>query len=162
MYIQRTQVFKKQIFQRRIKQNSKLKKNIEAFYKSFIRFLKVINFLQNALECYYDIDDSLDNTLLELCRNECSDCSNFDDIKNEIKDVEIKDTRNFKISKFTLQIYAYVYQKIMNFPRGRFDHQTLKTKELFETIHKIVNVKVHLHHSRVTGKIIRYAHDFVI
>ena len=44
--------------------------------------------------------------LLEFCRSECSDCSNFDNIKNEIKDVEIKNTRNYKIANFMLQIYA--------------------------------------------------------
>ena len=98
--------------------------------------------------------------MLEFCRSECSDCSNFNNIKNEIKDVEIKNTRNYKITNFKLQIYASVYQKLMDFPRGKFDHQTLTTNDFFETIHKIVNVKVHLHHSYVTGKIIGYAHDF--
>ena len=36
----------------------------------------------------------------------------------------------------------------------------LTTKDLFESVHKIVNVKVHLHHSHVTGEIIGYVHDF--
>ena len=36
----------------------------------------------------------------------------------------------------------------------------LKIKKLFYSVHKIINVKTHLHHSHTTGKIIVYAHDF--
>ena len=48
----------------------------------------------------------------------------------------------------------------MDFRRGRFDHHILTINGFFETIHKIVNGKVHLHHSHVTGKITGYVHDF--
>ena len=74
------------------------------------------------MDCFDEIGDSIDDTLLEFCKNEYSDCSNFDDIKIKIRDVEIKNTRNSEISEFTLQIYAYAYQKIMDFLRERFDH----------------------------------------
>ena len=36
----------------------------------------------------------------------------------------------------------------------------MATNDLFESIHQIINVKVHLHHSHVTGEVIGYAHDF--
>ena len=58
-----------------------------------------------------------------------------------------------------LQIYAYVYQKMMDFQRGRFDHQKLTTNGFFETIHKIFHVKIHPHYSHVTGKIIKIIMD---
>ena len=48
----------------------------------------------------------------------------------------------------------------MDFPHGRFDYETLTTLNFFESVHRIINVKIHLHHSHVTGKIIGYAHDF--
>ena len=32
--------------------------------------------------------------------------------------------------------------------------------QFFKSIHKIISVKIHLHHSHVTGKIYGYAHDF--
>ena len=67
--------------------------------------------------------------------------------------------RNLK-SGFTLQLYTYVYQKIMDFPQGKFDYEALTTNDLFIYVHKIINVKIHLHHSHVTGKILGYAHDF--
>ena len=36
----------------------------------------------------------------------------------------------------------------------------MTTTELFDSVHKIINVKTHLYHSRITGKIIDYARDF--
>ena len=65
-----------------------------------------------------------------------------------------------KIPKFTLQTYACVYQRLMDFPQGKFDYETLTTIIFFENIHKIINVKIHLHRSHVTGKICSYTRDF--
>ena len=48
----------------------------------------------------------------------------------------------------------------MDFPQGRFDYETLTTINFFENIHRLINVKILLHHSYVTGKIYGYAHDF--
>ena len=48
---------------------------------------------------------------------------------------------------------------MMDFQRGRFDHQKLTTNGFFETIHKIFHVKIHPHHSHVTGKIIKIIMD---
>ena len=59
-----------------------------------------------------------------------------------------------------LQVYAFVYQRLMDFPQRRFDYETLAANKLFDSVHKIINVKTHLHHSHITGKIIGYAHDF--
>ena len=66
----------------------------------------------------------------------------------------ISDVNGSKIPKFTLQTYAFVYQRLMDFPEGRFDYEILMAINFFESIHKIINVKIHLHHSHVTGKII--------
>ena len=48
----------------------------------------------------------------------------------------------------------------MDFPESKFDYKTLTTKNVFESVYRITNVKIYLHHSHVTGKIIGYAHDF--
>ena len=40
----------------------------------------------------------------------------------------------------------------MNFPRPKFEFETVTTGNLFEYVHKIISVKIHLHHSHVTGK----------
>ena len=48
----------------------------------------------------------------------------------------------------------------MDFSSGRSDFDALTTQNLFESVHGVINVKIHLHHSHVTGKILGYAHDF--
>ena len=48
----------------------------------------------------------------------------------------------------------------MCFPRTKFESETVTTGNLFEYVHKIINVKINLHHSHITGKIIGYVHDF--
>ena len=48
----------------------------------------------------------------------------------------------------------------MDFPHGRFGNETLTTLNFFESVHRIINVKIHLHHLCARGKIIVYAHDF--
>ena len=48
----------------------------------------------------------------------------------------------------------------MDFPKVKFDYETQTTINLFESIHKIINVKINLHHSHVTGKIYVYVHNF--
>ena len=44
-------------------------------------------------------------------------------------------------------LQIYVYQRLMDFLQGKFDYETLATLKFFESIHKIINVKIHLHHS---------------
>ena len=85
---------------------------------------------------------------------------NFLEIKERISAVKIENTPQSKIPKSTLQIYAFVYQRIMDFPQCKFDYETVTTNDLFIYVHKIINVKIHLHHSHVTGKILGCAHDF--
>ena len=48
----------------------------------------------------------------------------------------------------------------MRFSGGGFCISNLITTNLFQSISQIASVKIHLHHSHVTGKILEYAHDF--
>ena len=135
-------------------------KNLQSFHENFSKFLQVAVYLQNSinsikdfLECFYD-------ELLEFCNEFCDDCTDFIKIKEKISDVEVKSKQMTKIPKFTLQICAFVYQRIMRFPKTKFEIKTVTTGNLFEFVHKIINVKINLHHSHITGKIIGYVHDF--
>ena len=49
---------------------------------------------------------------------------------------------------------------MMNFPNTSFESDAFTTKNLFQFVHKLINVKIHLHHSHITGEIKGYAHDF--
>ena len=48
----------------------------------------------------------------------------------------------------------------MDFPQGKFDYETWTSRDLFIYVHKIINVKIHLHYSHITGKILGHTHDF--
>ena len=109
--------------------------------------------MKDFSESFYDV---LNNFLIDYCE----DCSDFVELKEKISDIEIKSKQKSKIPKFTLQLYAFVYQRIIHFPLTRLECETLTTKDLFESVHKIVNVKIHLHHSHVTDKIFGYVHNF--
>ena len=112
-----------------------------------------MNSIQEFGDCVYD-------DLIQFCGEFCKDCNDFSELKDRISDVTIKSKRPTKISKFALKLYAFVYQRIIKFPQNKFEFETVATNDLFENIHKIINVKIHLHHSHVTGEVIRYAHDF--
>ena len=48
----------------------------------------------------------------------------------------------------------------MSFLVGDFNYKTLTSNELFDSVHKIINVKTELHHLHITGNITGCAHDF--
>ena len=48
----------------------------------------------------------------------------------------------------------------MDFPLSEFEYEVLATSNFSENIYKLINVKIHLHHLHVTGKIYSYAIDF--
>ena len=108
-----------------------------------------------------ELDEILDEEFFKFSQNHRRDCSSFDDIKAEISDIEIKNNSKTKSPKFVLQSYAYVYFEKMDFsPNLWSGNYVLTTKTFFENVHKVINVKIHLHHSHVRGEILGYAHDF--
>ena len=48
----------------------------------------------------------------------------------------------------------------MRFPKSKFKYEKITTDNLFRNVHKLIKVKIHLHHSHVTGEIFGYSHDF--
>ena len=140
---------------------SKNLKDIDNYFITFVEFLKIVIYLQNALDCHGKRDGCLDEEILEFCCEECADSANFDDIKTEIKDTEIKSNRKSKTSRFTLQTYAFAYYKIIDFPPNiKYGNSVLITQDFFENIQRIINVKIHPHHSDATGEILGYALGF--
>ena len=157
--------FKDHKFLRNIFSNEELSKtdalkDLKTFHEKFVRFLRITVSLQNAFKINEKFDECFDDGLLDFCRNNCADCPDFGEIKELISDVKIKNKSNTKISKFTVQTNAFVYRRLIDFPQGKFDYETVTTLNIFESVRRIIDVKKHLHHSHVTGKIISYAHDF--
>ena len=137
-------------------------KSLDAYYEVFQNFIHFSIELNSLLSDYSkttlrDISMEVSN-FLELNFADCD----IDAVKNHIMQTDIKNalSSNYgKVSKFNLKIYAYLYNELVCFlPQSQFDSMT--TKKFFSHVHNFIKMKIHLHHSHVTGKIIGYAHDF--
>ena len=81
----------------------------------------------------------------------------------EIKNI-VKST-SYKIPRFNLKLYAFVYGKLVEFPESDITYDTITTNNFFRNVYHIIKVNMHLHHSHVTGEIIlhlnlNYVHNF--
>ena len=74
-------------------------KDLKTFHEKFIRFLKIALFLQNAFKINEEFHECFDDDLLDFCRNNCADYSDFREMKELISDMKIKNKSNTKISK---------------------------------------------------------------
>ena len=158
--IKKEHKFLRNVFSEKELMSSAAIKNLQSFHENFSKFLQVAVYLQNSINSIKDFSECFYDELVEFCNEFCDDCTNFIEIKEKISDVEVKRKKTTKIPKFTLQLYAFVYQRIMRFAKTNFEIKTVTTGNLFEFVHKIINVKINLHHSHITGKIIGYVHDF--
>ena len=91
--------------------------------------------------------------MIEFIDCKLPELNDFSELKEKILETEVKSRQKSQISKFNLCLYAFFYQKIMSFPMTNFECETVTTNSFFENVHKILNVKIHLHHSHNT-------HDF--
>ena len=130
---------------------------LKNYYNVYKKKLRLCTSLQNVLHTH-SMEDLPDET-----RDFLEDCCNFqtiDDLKEQTELIEIKNLIKSKIPKSALQTYAFVYQNLFDFPRTQFDFETITTSNFFRNLHCLIKVKVHLHHSHVTGEIYGYVHDF--
>ena len=65
-----------------------------------------------------------------------------------------------KIPKFNLKLYAFVCDKLIEFSKSDIVYDTITTDNFFRNVYYMIKVKMHLHHSHVTGEILKYVHDF--
>lgn len=105
----------------------------------------------------------IDNFQRGFSKNYCTNCSDSGDIFWEVYCFEIPKTyKKIPITKpieKLLQIMGFAYTKIMRFPDEDFCIPSLIATNLFESISQRAYVKIRLHHSHVTGKILGYAQD---
>ena len=156
---------KEHMFLRNIFSEDELKKSaalcsFESFHKHFIEFLEIVIFMEEGLNACSHFSDCSYPSLVKFIETHLNEFDSFEQVKEDIEIIEIKGYTNTKIPKFTLQLYAFVYDKIMKFPFSQFECETVTTTNLFLSVYRIINAKIHLHHSHVTGEVKGYAHDF--
>ena len=158
--IKKEHMFLRNIFTKEELSKSCSISTFEAFHKHFVEFLEVVIFLEEGINSSSDFSSCSYLNLVRFIRRHFSEFHSFKQIKQEISDIEIKGYTNYKIDKFKVQLYAFVYQRIMQFPFSKFQYETVTTSHFFQSVHRIINVKIHLHHSHITGEVKGYVHDF--
>ena len=154
-------------FLKNIYDESELKKpkvinNLENYHEKMILFVHLIMIAEIELKSaswYEEIsDEALQHFLTEYCDAYEYDVEGL--IENEIKKFKVSHSKNMNISKFTLQLYSFFYDCLMNFPENKFDKiKTVTANGFLLNLHRIINCKPHIHHSHVTNEIYGYAHD---
>ena len=155
--------FLKNIFDEEDFKKSNAMCNLETYYdkmKLYLHLGRVTEIEIKSASFYSDIsDEKLKKFLMDYCNAYEYDVEGL--IENEIKQFEVKHNKTMKIPKFTLQLYSFLYDCLMNFLSTKFDEiKTVTTRGFLKNIYKVVNFKIHIHHSHITGKIHGYSHDF--
>ena len=111
-------------------------KNLEPYYANFQKILKIMIFIKNNInnsetdETIYHCE--LNDFLEEYCPAYSDDVSLL--LVEGIEMTEIKNSKT-KISKFTLQIYVFVYDILMDFPACSFIFETIKTQGFLDNFY---------------------------
>ena len=138
--------------------NHKSSNNEMTYGVFFIRFEH--KFLRNIYS-YDELTQSEDICSLENYYTAYDVDDDIDKLKSNIELIEIKNyVKSNKIPKFNLKLYALVYNSLIEFPRSKFNYETITTNNFFGNVHKYIKVKIDLRHSHITGEIFGYSHDF--
>ena len=158
--IRKEHAFLRDIYDAEDLKKSKNIKDIESCYSDFEHYLKIIKYMEDEIKNVSIYEMIYNDDAKEFLEEECPAWS--DDIENLISDIKAVEMKNFKSKtpKFSLQIYGFVYDILMDFPENKFTFQTVTTSGVFENLYRILNFKVRVHHSHVSGKMFWYVHDF--
>ena len=160
--IQKEHAFIRNIFDEVELKKSKNLASLETYHSAMVLFIHLARIAENEIKNVESYDMIYDEKLEKFLKEECpADEYDLEGLVNEIKSVEIKNFKALKVPKFTMQIYAFIYQCLMDFPACKFDDlTTVTTKNMFNKLYKVINSKVHLHHSHIPGEVIGNSHDF--
>ena len=120
--IRKEHAFIRNIFDENELKKSKNLVNLEAYHSAMVLFIHLVRVAENEIknvECYDMIyDEKLEKFLKEEYPAYEYD---LEGLVNEIKSVKIKDLKALKLPEFTIQIYVFIYQCLMDFPSCKFD-----------------------------------------
>ena len=159
--IRKEHAFIRNIFDEKELKNCKRISTLENYHEIMSLYINLIKRVEQEIKCVDNYDMIFDNKLREfLIENAPAYEDYIPGLIEDIKSVEIKNN-NSKLPKFTLQIYAYFCDMLTDFPICKFEElKTVTTKGLFTNLNRVLESKVHVHHSHVSGEILGYSHDF--
>ena len=133
-----------------------------AVYQKFIKICISLLALLGGSHLTKD-EDQFDIEIKDFLQEKYRETA-LEELRSKIDSVEIKyiikSTKGKKIPKFNLKVYTFVFDAMIYFMQSNFVYDTITTNNFFKNVHRLIKVKVHLHHSHITGKTLGYAHDF--
>ena len=128
---------------------------LEKCYKIYQKFVAISIRLLSMFNNYHKNDEI--NTEVSTFVEENYADDSIDELKNRIMQTEIKNALKSsygKVPKFNLKIDAFVYNLLVHFPVTDMQYETFTADSFFINVHRLIKMKVHLHHSHITGKIL--------
>ena len=136
---------------------------LQNYYVVYQKFIKVCISLLALLRLHINRDeDEFDIDIRDFLQEKKTE-TDFEELRSKIDSAEIKNiiksTKNNKIPGFYLKLYVFLYDAMIDFSPSNFMYDTITTNNFFRNVHRLFKVKVDIHHSHVTEKILGYAHD---
>ena len=105
----------------------------------FLHLIKVSEIELKSDSFFNEIsDDLLEGFLMEYCEAYQYDVEGL--VENEIKKY-----KRMKMPKFTLQLYSFLYDCLMNFPSAKFDEiKTITTRGFMKEIYRKIQIQISL------------------
>ena len=110
----------------------------------------------------YDKNDEINTKVSDFVEENFADDS-IDELQNRVMQTKIKNALQSsagRVPKFNLKVYAFVYDMLVYFLNSDIQYETFTIGWFFINVHRLIKMKIHLHHSHITGKILGYAHEF--
>ena len=159
--IKKEHAFIRNIFDEKDLKQCKNISTLKNYHEAMTLYCNIIKNAEQEIKCVSHYEQIYDDRLRDFLKENAP--AYEDDIERlveDIKEVKVSNTKS-KIPKFTMQVYYYFYDMLTDFPPCKFeDLKTVTTKSFLINFYKVLNAKVHIHHSHVTGEIFGYSHDF--
>ena len=160
--IRKEYAFIKNIYDENELKTSVVLSSLDKYWQMMKCYITMIKTAEIDLQAVHHFSE-IENENLQSILYKYLDAYEYDvpDLISLIKQTKINHKSHHKISKYALQVYAFFYDCIMSFPATKFDEiKTVSTPGFITHLYRVINYKVHIHHSHVTGKIIGYSYDF--
>ena len=159
--IKKEHTFIRNIFDNDEIKNCKRISSLENYHEAMTLYCKIIKNAEQEIKCISNYQQIYDDDLaLFLTENAPAYEYNLPGLISDIKSIKINPSKS-KIPKFTIQLYSYFYDMLTDFPACKSENiKTITTKGFFTNLYRVLEAKVHIHHSHVSGEMIGYSHDF--
>ena len=142
-YIRYEHKFLRNIYSKEELEMSKELKSLGSYYEVFDRFFTIVILLESAITNRGTFSETSKEKLSNFIEEHCTGAENCHEIAGQVKKIEIKHF-DPKISNFSQQHYAFIYGRLIEFPRGNIEYETVTTANFLRNVHRIIKVKTHL------------------